>query len=459
MDKKHDHTIFKTDWLASTPVFYNEHTLKVSHNINDVIDWENIQFHPEGLYNYLLFGYSVMEQTPIKDVKFLPPNAEISIKDNKIEIIRHDDECINLLNGPETNEEDVIGQIRQSINNWAADKENIIVPTSGGYDSRLLNALVADKDKLHAFSYGASSRHPESVKAAYICHKLGISWKYIELGKFHQYINDWNNLFGPSTHAHGMYQMEFYQQIKDMGYQQMPLLSGIVGDAWAGSIQVTPINTVDDIKKLGYTHGMNADPTQLLLETDDEIAHTYLNGKYETLKHPSMRVVETIRFKIILLNYLMTVPREMGFKPWSPFLDQNIAMAMMKLPAERRKNRIWQKELFEHMGVDAEKSHLKTSRKGHINLHALRTVPLQPLHTELLAEIINPQYVQWINRELQKSSAWSHLYDDCMHTPYLKEILKKCGFSDTRMQAYCAYLTLKPIEEVIIKRNRTQKES
>jgi len=459
MDKQHNYTVFKTDWLASMPVFYNEKTLKVSYNINDVINWNNVEFHPEGLYNYLLFGYSVMEQTPIKDVRFLPPNAEISIKDNKIEIIRHDDECINLLNGPETNEEDVIGQIRQSINNWAADKEHIIVPTSGGYDSRLLNALVTDKDKLHAFSYGASSRHPESVKAAYICKKLGISWEYVELGKFHQYINDWNNLFGPSTHAHGMYQMEFYKKIKDMGYQQMPLLSGIIGDIWAGSIQVESVQTRDDIKKLGYTHGLNADPTQLLLKTNHDIALSYLNEKYDILQHPSIRIIETVRFKIILLNYLMTVPREMGFQPWSPFLNQDIAMAMIKLPIERRRNRLWQKEYFERIGIDTERKYLRTSRKGHINLNALRCIPLQPLNTELLSEIINPQYVQWINQELQKSSTWSHFYDTCMYTPYLKEILKRFGFRDIRMQVYFAYLTLKPIENVIIKRNLITKVS
>ena len=30
---------FITDWLASTPVFYNEVTKQISRNINDVVDW------------------------------------------------------------------------------------------------------------------------------------------------------------------------------------------------------------------------------------------------------------------------------------------------------------------------------------------------------------------------------------------------------------------------------------
>lgn len=451
-----DNTIYHTDWLASTPVFYNEQTLKISNNINDVIDWKNVEFHPEGLYNYMLFGYSVMEQTPIKDVKFLPPNAEISIKNNKIEIIHHEDKCINFINGPETTEKDVIEQLKQSINNWATNKKEIIVPTSGGYDSRLLNALVTDKSKLYAFSYGASTKHPESVKASYVCKKLGIKWTYIELGEFHQYINDWDNLFGPSTHAHGMYQMEFYQKIKDMGYQDLPILSGIVGDAWAGSIQIDSISSINDIKKLGYTHGLNADPTQLLSRTNHDIAHAYIKEKQDLLNNPLMRIIETIRFKMMLLNYLINVPSKMGFQPWSPFLDVNIALSMLKLPTNRRNGRLWQKNLFEKLGVNAEHARLKTSRKGHINLKALRKSPLPPLDINALSNIINPQYIQWINHTLQYTYTWwGNAYDDLMFTPYIKEIMKKCGFKDTRMQAYFAYLTLKPIEKVI-KKNQNQ---
>ena len=139
----------------------------------------------------------------------------------------------------------------------------------------------------------------------------------------------------------------------------------------------------------------------------------------------------------------------MGFKPWSPFLDMDIAMAMLKLPEHRRKGRLWQKEFFERQGLDVENIRLKSSRKGHLNLKAFRQVPLSPLDVNLLAEIINPQYIQWINQKLQSTSTWSHVYDDCLHTPYLKEILKKCGLNDIRMQAYCAYLTLRPIENIM----------
>jgi hypothetical protein len=53
--------LFETDWLASQPVFYNERTGKASHNINDVIDYTNLEFDREGFNNYVDFGYSVLE--------------------------------------------------------------------------------------------------------------------------------------------------------------------------------------------------------------------------------------------------------------------------------------------------------------------------------------------------------------------------------------------------------------
>ena len=62
---------YETDWLNTKPVFYNEKTKKVSYNINDVIDYANLEFDPEGLGNYLDFGYSVLGHTPVKGVKFL----------------------------------------------------------------------------------------------------------------------------------------------------------------------------------------------------------------------------------------------------------------------------------------------------------------------------------------------------------------------------------------------------
>jgi hypothetical protein len=110
--------IFETDWLASQPIFYNELTGKVSENINDVIDFQNFDFHPEGLNNYLDFGYSILEQTPIKHVKFLRHSSKLLINDNgKIEVQYLDDPVEKWI-GKTVKENDVFHLLYQSVRNW-----------------------------------------------------------------------------------------------------------------------------------------------------------------------------------------------------------------------------------------------------------------------------------------------------------------------------------------------------
>src|SRR5215510_11059024 len=74
--------ICETDWLASRPVFYNEKNGTASHNINDVIDYRNLELDPEGFSNYLDFGYSVLGQTPVKHVKLLRHSSRLLIDEN-----------------------------------------------------------------------------------------------------------------------------------------------------------------------------------------------------------------------------------------------------------------------------------------------------------------------------------------------------------------------------------------
>ena len=70
--------IYETDWIASNPFFYNLKNRSASKNILNVLPEDsNINFHTEGLYNFLDYGYSVFGQTPIQNVNFLPPSSRL----------------------------------------------------------------------------------------------------------------------------------------------------------------------------------------------------------------------------------------------------------------------------------------------------------------------------------------------------------------------------------------------
>ena len=58
-------------WLSSVPIFYNHNEHIVSTLCTKTIQEQKPTPNPEGINNYLEFGYSVFEQTPVEQVKFL----------------------------------------------------------------------------------------------------------------------------------------------------------------------------------------------------------------------------------------------------------------------------------------------------------------------------------------------------------------------------------------------------
>jgi hypothetical protein len=449
--------VYKTDWLASKPVFYNEKTCKISHNVNDVIDLDDLEFHSEGFNNYLDFGYSVFGQTPIKNVKFLRHSSEVYKENGKLKIIEHPDPVEEWFrrNPNYTKEEDILELIKNKVQEWEKNHEGkIVVPTSGGFDSRLLNYFIKDKTRVKAYTYGVSPKQEDSFEAVYakkLCEILNIKWRCLKLGEFHKYFNEWDELFGISTHAHGMYHVEFYNKIAE---KEMPelFLSGIIGDGWSGKVKIDPIKSIDDVYFLGYTHGINADSCFSKISSCSKNKRKYYEVNKEKLKDDRIRVVESMRMKLTLLNYLINLPKKFNFKVWSPFLDIDIALGMLNLTPERRKNRQWQRDFFKKAGLNIEGMAFKNvSKKNTLNNQAMKKVSLRSLNKELLSELIEEDYIDWVNKNI-KNNFLSDIWSASFKARYIGEGMKLLGLEDTKLKAYFAYLTLRPIENILYKK-------
>jgi hypothetical protein len=450
-------TVFETDWLGSAPLFYNVKTRKVSHNINDVIEFADLDIDPEGFNNYLDFGYSILEQTPVKHVKFLRHSARLSFDNNgKINVEYLADPADRWL-GRHFSESDILNSLQSRIRNWEHScTGEIIIPTSGGYDTRLLNLMIEDKSRIRAFSYGISEKQSDSFEVVYakrLSELLGTRWEQIPLGDMYLYFEEWDKLFGVSTHAHGMYHIEFYKKILPKVSGGNPFLSGIIGDIWAGNWDIPPIYNPSDVKHLGRTYDMNADSTMSQLKSKRLMLEDYFVNHAERLKDPLLRIIEAVRFKIMLLSYLMTVPRSFTFKPWSPFLDIEVDMAMLTLHQERRQNRIWQREFFQKKGVDFESMNIKVDMGNTLGYQAMRRIHLKPLDSKLLREVVKSEYVEWINRQVQQQGILWEWFWKLVKSPRIGRPMRMLGIKDQRLQALSAYLTLKPIESLLLKRD------
>jgi len=461
--------VYEADWLASQPVFYNEVTGSVSYNINDVIDFANMDIDPEGFNNFLDFGYSVLGQTPVRHVKFLPHSCRLTVHDDGRLEVEHLPDPVEQWMGRTSHENDVLHHLQTTIRQWEKSVEGeIVIPTSGGYDSRLLNFFIADKSRIRSFTYGLSDNQSASYEVIYarkLAELLSTHWEQIELGSYHLYFDDWDKLFGVSTHAHGMYHFEFYTKVKRRVAGTNPVLSGVIGDAWAGSVRVLEVNDIRQLSNLGYTHGMRADPGESLFDDNGELRSRYFSQVYERIRDPLFNVVEAMRFKMILLSYLMRLPSSLGFHPWSPFLYVDISLGMATLPPERRRDRRWQRDFFEMNGIDFEQMELRVDNHNTLNQVAMDRVPLIPLDDGLLSEVVNQQYVRWINKLVSPRSALRRLFQRAYpqlirirggYRPYQWFSAWDHNKSSERLTAYFAYLTLKPIETLLRKRNQAQ---
>src|SRR5690606_39258810 len=122
----------------------------------DVIDYGNLEIDLNGLAAYLDYGYAVFGRTPVKHVKFLLPNETLRIVEGKIHVTEQEDRIADKF-GKQTKEEDVLDMMEERINTWVSSfQEDILIPTSGGFDSRLLNVLLRDRKRIRAYTYGTS---------------------------------------------------------------------------------------------------------------------------------------------------------------------------------------------------------------------------------------------------------------------------------------------------------------
>lgn len=442
--------VASSDWLGSDPIYYSPSHGDWSRNVNSLLSPSQRQFHLEGLTNFVRFGYSVFGQTPIQEIQVLEYASDlITAADGGLQIRSRPDPALEHLDRG-LSESDVIELVRSRVREWETSHSDvIIVPLSGGFDSRLILWAIEDKSRVRAFSYGLSPSQSDSWEVTYaqeVARRLGVRWEHIRLGEYHRFIPDWLARYGVATHAHGMYQMEFYQAVQArLGSARARVLSGIFGDVWAGSTGFRRLHQPTDLLWLGYRHGMHGDDRQLIARSEAPSMEEFWARNKELINDPRTQPLMTIRLKMILISYLLSVPELYGFDAWSPFLDAEVAMAMSSLPSVRREHRRWQRDFFTRVGLDLEGERVRGSRRMALNSYALAVQPVAPLDVRLLESLFEPTYVAWINRKAR----WTRRGDMVrflLSVPKLRGALRLSGLEDSSWRAYCAYLTLLPIE-------------
>ncbi len=222
--------------------------------------------------------------------------------------------------------------------------------------------------------------------------RLGANWRQIELGHYLTLLDSWYALYGVSTHAHGMYHMEFYKKFLMQVHEPCRLLSGLIGDIWAGMI-LPPITSPEDCRNLFYTHGICI-PPHLLRIRDNSLLEGFFAKNKNRLQEPRLRVVAAMRFKMALLSYLLRVPESLGLQPYAPYIEPELAMAMLNLPQKLREGRVWQSKFLLENGIYFPAA--AYSAENVLDIYAASLQPWEPFG-EAMTAFVRPEFLEIVN--------------------------------------------------------------
>ncbi len=448
---ENDKIFVENDWLGSIPVFYNKKEGLVSTLPNLCL--KDKALHKEGLANFCEFGYSVFEQTMFRDVKFMRYFSKLKISKEQISLEYKEDPILDLDLDVEVDEKDVLCLIKEYINNVENEIEgDIILPISGGYDSRLLCHSINNKSRLQAYTYGVSEKQEESFEVVYakkITEILNVKWKHIELNSYHHHIDAWFKLFGFSTHLHGMYQIEFYKELaKEKSNVKSSILSGIYGDLWAGSIQYKKLNSWLELHRLGYSHGLSLNKSKLANhEVEYKLKMKFYEDHKESFKNNKCLAIHTARFKIILISYLTQLPEYFGMPSWTPFLNFDIATSMLKINENHRSSRSWQRDYFKKIGLDIEGMGLKSKKDNRLNFDIARKEEFEKLNVSLLQDIIDYKALKNINREIVEKKSIKYFINSLLYVPKIGGVLRRLNIKNSFLSSLYEYYVAKAIEK------------
>lgn len=444
---------YSNDWLNTRPYFYNTKTLRVSNQIDDCIDFDNFEWDWAGLTDYLDFGFVVFGNTPIQNVKFIQAGQSLNVDGSNLKIINNPP--IKTNNTP-ANKEEIEHLIMTYLQNTIAPNDRILLPLSGGFDSRFLATVFKDNfnNEIKAFTFGTTpnqSKCNEVVYASKVSEILNIDHHHIQIKNIFNYAEKWDNLFGVSCHSHGNHQMMFYDTIKKKHGSFDKVLSGLGGDAWAGKYKIPEIKSPADVVKFGYTHGLSAS-SDYCNQKSFNYREKYFNDKRLKLEDPVYRLIEVNKNKTMLLRYLIEVPEYYGSKVISPFADETIARRMLSLPAEERNNRKWQTDHFKSKKLNVEDFVRKTKKRNQLLKVTYAEQQKPYLNSNLLKEIYCAERVNYINRHI--GNGLLSKLEIYLSIPFRgRSLILPFLPKNNLIEILCEYMTLLPLQLLIEKRD------
>jgi asparagine synthase (glutamine-hydrolysing) len=183
------------DRICSHPIFYSDEALYDSITVPISSSPPNTN----ALTLYLMSGYLTGSETLSKSIKKLQAGETLEYSDNQIYIDTYYTYYPRAIT--DISLEDGIEKLHYTLDSAfkrvieKANGRQIIVPLSGGLDSRLVLSKLLEKkyDNLFVYTYGVKGSH-EAKMAEHVCNKLNIKWNYVPFSTEHIYSSEFQTL-------------------------------------------------------------------------------------------------------------------------------------------------------------------------------------------------------------------------------------------------------------------------
>lgn len=238
------------DYVGSIPVYYSMRRHLTMSNIEPVTVLDSETIHDdisvENLYGFMRYMHFIWDETLYTHIHTQEPDSLFiyEIDSNQpqkkfLGTLKPSKERIELNDVQVANE---LYELNQELVEQAfKDEEEIILPLSAGYDSRMILAAISQnrklKERLKCYTYGPEGSI-EVESARKLCSIYGVYWKRIDLPCHFldmDYIHKIFLIFGSSLHLHGMYQLEMWNILSnDLTYRNGIITSGFMTGVPAG---------------------------------------------------------------------------------------------------------------------------------------------------------------------------------------------------------------------------------
>jgi hypothetical protein len=348
------HGTIQVDWMATFPVFYSLEDDIVT-TYGGLIKPGPIDDLELEVFKYM--GRPLCGRTYSKAVRVLRANEclrfapRLTLGDGSEPLASYpDDQSVE-------DEAKVFESLQELILRCSRSGEKLIVPLSGGYDSRLIAVLVKSlglSEKSEAYTYRIGPTRDscqEGAVARMVAKVLGIRHNEIVMENFWRERVFWEYLFGDYFQYNGLYYINAVKKIQTIG--RSIILSGAIGDAIAGKHEEI---------------GNNWD--KLFIRSKDGTSISTSTKRPARFREHVRALIEddlssgvplqeiAVRYKIQQLSFLMSAPMHLGADVVAPFLNRRMFKMICRLSAQRKKKRMWQLAIFEATGVKFEASRL-----------------------------------------------------------------------------------------------------